>query len=323
MESEKISIIVTVYNAEKYISECLESILKQTYQNIEVIIVNDGSTDNSENILRKFKQRNPNKIILINQKNQGVYNALRNGLDNVTGDYLIIIDNDDYFINNNSIELLYNSIKKNNTDLAVGNVMFFKDETNDLKNLTNYPNEVCNVDKEFDKLCYRSVLWSSKLFKKSIIDKYKINFPADRVAVDVGFYLEYLLVSKKVSYINNPVLAYRILEGSSSRTYTDKIQDVVHSYEYLVDFINKYNISSEKLDIVSIYFLRIYADQVNKLKYFTDKKLKREILKFFDCKKIELIKNISSNSTLLKKEKLFYLKQKIRIKFKAKRSNNS
>ena len=323
MKTDKISIIVTVYNAEKYIAACLDSILEQTYQNIEIVIVNDGSKDGSQEILERYKKSHSDKIKLINQKNQGVYNALRNGLDNVTGDYLIIIDNDDYFFHNNSIELLYNSIKKSNTDLAVGNVMFFKDETNDLKNLTNYPNEVCNVDKEFDKLCYRSVLWSSKLFKKSIIDKYKINFPADRVAVDVGFYLEYLLVSKKVSYINNPVLAYRILEGSSSRTYSDKIKDVVNSYEYLVDFINKYNISSQKLDIVSIYFLRIYADQVNKLKYFTDKKLKREILNFFDCKKNELLKNISSSSTLLKKEKLFYLKQKIRIKFKAKRSNNS
>ena len=94
MNKYKFSIIVPVYNVENYVDKCIKSILNQTYKNYEVIIINDGSTDNSLNIINKYK--NNKKIKIITQKNKGLSNARNNGMKMATGDYLLFIDSDDY-----------------------------------------------------------------------------------------------------------------------------------------------------------------------------------------------------------------------------------
>ena len=94
MKKNKFSIIVPVYNVEKYIEKCLESILNQTYDNFEIIVINDGSTDNSKKILDNYKTNK--KIKIINQDNQGLSIARNNGLGAASGDYILFIDSDDY-----------------------------------------------------------------------------------------------------------------------------------------------------------------------------------------------------------------------------------
>ena len=95
MLNKKISIIIPVYNAEKYLKCCLDSILNQSYKNLEIIIINDGSTDNSLKVIEEYK-KNDNRIILISQKNQGVSKSRNNGLELATGDYIMFIDPDDW-----------------------------------------------------------------------------------------------------------------------------------------------------------------------------------------------------------------------------------
>ena len=123
----KFSIVVPVYNVEKYVEKCLESINNQTYQNFEVIIVNDGSTDNSERIIKSFIKDKAN-FKLIKKENGGLSSARNFGLQYVTGGYLLFVDSDDY-INNQLLEMLNNELTKNKVDIIKFGVdMLKKDE---------------------------------------------------------------------------------------------------------------------------------------------------------------------------------------------------
>ena len=115
MNNDLISIIVPVYNVEKYIVRCLESILSQTYKNIEVIIVNDGSVDKSGEICERYAKKD-NRIKLINKSNGGLSDARNKGIDQANGIYITFVDSDDY-ISQNYVEILYKLIKENNADI--------------------------------------------------------------------------------------------------------------------------------------------------------------------------------------------------------------
>ena len=114
---DKISVIVSVYNVEKYVKKCLDSILNQTYENIEIIIVNDGATDNSENICKEFVE-NENRAKLYTKENGGLSSARNHGMRFVTGKYVLFIDSDDY-IAEGMVEELYKNIKGEDADVSI------------------------------------------------------------------------------------------------------------------------------------------------------------------------------------------------------------
>lgn len=114
---KKVSVIVPVYNSEQYLNRCIESLLDQSYSNIEIMIVNDGSTDKSLNICEKYKKVD-NRIVIINQENKGVGKARNTGLKNVTGNYIMWVDSDDY-IEKNHIESFVNRIEESDYDVAI------------------------------------------------------------------------------------------------------------------------------------------------------------------------------------------------------------
>ena len=111
---EKVSIVVPVYNGEKYIDKCIQSLLKQTYKNIEIVVVNDGSTDSTQKVLDKYKER----LILINQDNHGHSYSRNVGINNSTGEFVCFVDSDDY-VDPNFVLCLYESIIKNNSNIAI------------------------------------------------------------------------------------------------------------------------------------------------------------------------------------------------------------
>ena len=122
--SDKITVIIPSYNSEENIIECLESIRKQSYFNYEVIIINDGSSDNSPGIIRNYIKTNQ-KFKLVSQENKGVSSARNLGLSLATGKYIVFIDSDDW-VEDNYLEILYKKIKSSNYDIVFHNTIYFR-----------------------------------------------------------------------------------------------------------------------------------------------------------------------------------------------------
>ena len=169
----KVSIIVPVYNMEKRLNKCLDSIINQTYKNIEIIVINDGSKDNSLDIIKSYHD---DRIKIINQDNQGISVARNNGIKASSGDYLCFVDSDDY-IETNMIDELVNKISIDKSDIVVCDYYMF-DETNKKVMNVGYdglfggslydnPNMIRDID---------YAPWN-KIYKKELFDG--ISFPTD------------------------------------------------------------------------------------------------------------------------------------------------
>lgn len=194
---ELISIIIPVYNAEKYIERTLNSIKEQTYSNYEIIIINDGSTDESVKICNDFKKKNNNiKITVITQKNSGVSNARNSGICLSKGKYIIFVDSDDS-LEKNMLKDLSDSIKI--ADLVISGYWW------DINGHTNSKSHIsCNVDKsniiELFEKGFINQLWN-KIYVSDIIKKNNIRFDENlKVAEDLDFNLRY------ISYCNGDIL---------------------------------------------------------------------------------------------------------------------
>ena len=172
-----ISIIIPVYNCKKYLSKCLESVIAQTYNNIEIICINDGSTDNSLEILKKYAQKD-SRIIIINQENKKQGAARNRGLDIAKGEYIIFLDSDDW-IDLNYCESLINTANKSNADVAIS--ISTRDYTNKVKK---------HVDiKEFETITDINVLLPKINFDLRVTGKmYKASLLKNLRFLEYAFY---------------------------------------------------------------------------------------------------------------------------------------
>lgn len=234
MGKELISIIVPVYNAEKYLQKCLDSILEQTYQNLEIIIVNDGSTDNSGQICHEYEQKD-SRIIYIEKENGGVSDTRNIGLDRMTGSYVTFVDSDDW-LEPNYVKFLYEKLIEHQADIVVGNYTRF----NESNSVFYFHTSADYYEKVYDNTSIIGCLYDSKellnsalivawgkIYKKEIIANFR--FPIDRIGEDALFNLKALLDSKKVVYVNKSAYIYRVREGSLSNTWTDEwIRDAIY-----------------------------------------------------------------------------------------------
>lgn len=210
---EKISVIIPVYNDEKYLAQCLDSVLKQTYSNLEIILVDDGSTDSIPEVYEKYAN-----IRILHKKNGGVGSNRNAGLEMATGEYILFVDDD--LLSETHIEELYNLLKKNDADIAVGNFNHFIEEKraygiwlkeDDYFEKTYTPEEWFTV--EYETLPYnRSIIFAvpwAKLYKRSLFEN--IVYPIDaRVEDDLTTWKIYL------SYMNKAIYTHRIFENSVS-----------------------------------------------------------------------------------------------------------
>lgn len=213
MSEVKISIIIPVYNTELFLNKCIDSVLNQTYKNIEVICVNDGSTDKSLEILKSY---NDERMNIISIDNHGVSYARNLALDMVTGDYIIFIDSDDY-VEKTYCEELINNLTENSSDLSYcghttknRNGKLIKQWTPQLLQ-TNTP-----IDDRFNITKFLVV--TKKLFKTSIIKEFNIKFNIElHYAEDSLFLVQYLTHCKSVSGINRMLYTDVVNEKSLCR----------------------------------------------------------------------------------------------------------
>ena len=224
----KISVIIPVYNVEEYLSACLDSIAKQTLKDIEIILVNDGSTDNSGNIANQYAVKY-SFILIHKEKNEGTLLARKTGIDIATGKYIVFVDADDYFLLDTAFEILYNEIEKRQTDILhfsciVGNE---KDDPIVRNRMSKYIHKFINEKQKTTEDIIASafifetiscVLWG-KIFRTEVIKKASEFINPVRMVYCEDTYL-FLLISSfahSYEYMNcEPLYFYRLNENGQS-----------------------------------------------------------------------------------------------------------
>ena len=225
-----ISIIIPVYNVEKYIEQCLDTIKKQSYQNFEVIIVNDGSQDNTESICKKIAQSDA-RFKYFSKENGGVSSARNFGLDNANGHYITFIDGDDW-VDPNHLEILIKSITENNSDIAIcsykefkNNIFYIRYYTNKEKYLLNF-NRMTKEDFliNFPKLLSTNVCFNnsvSKLFRRDLVKDLRFDNKL-KYGEDLDFYFRLYLNTESISFVNQATYVYRIHGDSTTSGFTQE-----------------------------------------------------------------------------------------------------
>ena len=256
----KVSIIIPVYNAEAYLERCLESVVNQTLKEIEIIIVNDGSTDNSLSICKRFAKED-SRIRILNQKNCGNGNARNQGIKTAQGEYIGFIDSDDW-IDLNFYEKLYNTTQKYNSDIAFAD--FIRKGKNKHKIRINLKEEKCYTSLR-DKIdaCKSLTLgcvWN-KIYRKELILNNKIEFPEGKFYEDGIFAMQAIYYANSIISTPNTYYYYFVNPNSivKSKLTQQKIDDRIISRINIVKFLNQqgFNLNPEEFLVVA-FKLRLW-----------------------------------------------------------------
>jgi len=270
--TELISVIVPVYNTEQYLVECIESILKQTYSNIEVILVDDGSTDSSGNICDEFAEKD-SRVRVFHKKNEGVAVARNFGIQQSNGQYVVIVDSDDIAVDK-MIEVLYTQIKENDADIAVGNYYIYDESDGNFYYYiteADYCVEVLSpqelIDRQAGAWKWNStafMLTTFKLYKKVLFDD--VSFTHGRRFDDEASTHRLFLRSKKTVFVNDNVYLYRRRSGSIMRSKFDLswARDLV---EVFSKKISDLVLAGVDVSVMRIRFVNLLKDYKQTLEY--------------------------------------------------------
>lgn len=236
---ELVSIIVPVYNVEKYLKECIESIINQSFSNLEIILVDDGSTDESGNICDDFLNKDK-RIKVFHKTNGGLSDARNYGINNSSGKYITFVDSDD-LISPIFIDVLYNAIKQYDTHLSICGFQRFKD--NDNLYITNKSSNIkCFFDNNgniLENILYQkkqniySIASCGKMYHRDIFKT--IRFPINKLNEDMAIIMEVIRLNKKISVVEENLYFYRINPSSiTMQKFTPKRMDVINVSEKIL-----------------------------------------------------------------------------------------
>lgn len=260
----KISIIVPVYNTEKFLEKCLNSLINQTLKDIEIICINDGSTDNSLQILKKFANKDK-RIQIINQTNSGPSIARNIGIKKAKGEYIGFVDSDDW-VDSNFFEQLYVNVKKNNADIGVAGIKrvrsykwkyHIKLDKEKVINEINEKFQICDVP---DK-CYPV----NKIYKLAELQKLNINFEPNVYFEDRLFTAQVLINLKTLVTVPNTYYNYWTNPNSIVKTKSKKkSEDSKYTKEKLMKYLKENNVNLDhyfskikKFKFLGLTFLKI------------------------------------------------------------------
>ena len=250
----KVSVIVPVYNTEKYLKNCIDSLLKQNFEDYEIIVINDLSPGNAEEIIKSY---NDKKIVYIkNKTNKGIGYNRNLGIKKAKGEYVCFIDSDDY-VKENFISKMYNYSKENNLDLCVCDYVNVDEEGNKLKefNLSDFC--ITNYEENNKILCEINLAPWNKLYKKDMLVKNKIEFSETLKYEDLSFVALSIKNSKKIGKINEQLNYYTIHNNSETTTRDKRVFDI---FKQLDIVRNEYK-SGKYLDELTVSVLLNYTIQ--------------------------------------------------------------
>lgn len=262
----KISVIIPVYNVEKYIEECLESVSKQTFSDIEIICVDDCGQDNSIKIVEEYQKKDNRIKIITHNKNKGLAASRNTGMAQASGDYISYIDSDDY-IETNFLEELYKKAIETNADIVQSSIIFYYEDNN------NFAFYVLNKDMEdFDiitqgktDIYYNAGMCWNKLYKATLIKEHNITFPEGLYWEDNPFVIRAAHFANDIQYTKNTNYIYRQRKGSIVKLGNKKLHfDLLTTHIDMANFINS-------IDISKVEYINIFSRFMNRIMWEYDK----------------------------------------------------
>lgn len=306
MKGIKVSVIVPVYNSEKYLRRCLESIIKQTLKELEIIVINDGSKDKSLNIIEEYSKKDT-RIKLINQKNMGSGQAKNNGIIQAKGEYICFVDSDDT-IENIMLKEMYSSSRINMSDIVISRYQKLDFDGILLSVEKNY--ETYTSRKYFESLISFSLpsIMCGKLYKRELFKESSLLFPSTNMHnEDTSTLYKIIFFASKISFVNKVFYNwYQITNSKTNSTSKKQLEDLFIVYSKMKIFFIKYKILDEfRINLINGYFTGIEQRYKRIIKYSSSLKEEKELIKvlslliikdtFFCKKNILLFKNKNKN----------------------------
>lgn len=292
MEKIEISIIIPVYNSEKFIKKCIETVLNQTFKEIEIIVINDGSLDKSLKIIREIEDK---RVVLINKKNEGVSEARNVGLEKARGNYILMIDSDDY-IEENYLQDSFEEITKNNLDILITDINLIRENQKEYLKDLNLNNEKILNGVEYLKIFVTDNFFGfncNKFIKKELFIKNEIRYNKNITMMeDVLVLIQIILKSKKVGKLNKAYYNYVQHSNNTTAKITKKHLESIELLEQEVEKI----LSGDILEKIKIRLFLIKFEYIIALNEIEKNKL------------IEFIKKNKLNN-LSKLNKIYYSKK--------------
>ena len=267
----KVSVIVPIYNVEKYLEKCINSLLSQTLEDIQIILVNDGSKDNSGNIAKEYEKNNKNRIIYVEKENGGLSDARNYGLKYATGDFIAFLDSDDY-IEKNAYEEMYNKAIKENADYVECDFIW------------EFPNKI-RVDKQYpyknkkEMLSFVRVVAWNKLIKRQLITDNNLEFPKGLRYEDIEFTYKLIPFVNKFAYVDKPFIHYVQREGSIANVQNERTAEIFTVLDNVIEFYKENNIYDEYRDELEYNYARyLLCSSLKRMCKIKDKIVREKLL---------------------------------------------
>ncbi len=280
MSKADISIIVPIYNAEKYLRKCIDSLVNQTKKELEIILVNDGSTDSTEQIIESYKDE---RIKNYKNKNQGIGKTRNFGIEKATGKYLMFLDSDD-FLEKDACEVLYNKAEINKLDIVICD--FYKIYDNGNIEEEHQPSFKNTSLKDNPNILSENLAPWAKIYKRDLIVKNNIKFIENLKYEDAPFVLEALDKAKKIGKIDQCLNYYAIHDNSETTVRDKRVFDILKILDIIRKYFKNKEYIKESLDRLTVRIITNYTIQQ---RYQKDKKIATKFIdEAFDYMKKEV-----------------------------------
>lgn len=293
----KVSVIVPFYNVEGYIEKCLDTLVNQTLKGIEIVLVNDGSTDRSIEIVNKFLRRYPEKIVYLEKENGGLSDARNYAIPYAKGEYIAFLDSDDY-VEKDMYEEMYNLAKKEESDMVECDFYWeYPDkQKEDVGAIYHGKNEM------IEKI--RVVAWN-KLIKKEILEKSQVRFPKGYRYEDTEFTYKLIPYIEKVSFLKKPCIHYVQREGSISNSQNERTKEIFDVLDHVIEYYKEKEIYEKyQKELEYIYVRYAFCSSLLRVVKIKNEKIQRELLDLTWERVNKTFPNWKNNSILKSKKDL-------------------
>ena len=314
---KKVSIIIPVYNVEKYLAKCLDSLVNQALEDVEIIVVDDGSRDNSKQIIDEFQTKYPDKIKSFVKENGGLSDARNFGLDRANGEYIGFVDSDDY-VTVEMFEEMYSLAQKHDAEMVICNLQKVDENGKILQKLTQVPNmpEKIDLAKNLSVFSDLGYFACNKLFRKELFENKR--FKKGVHFEDIQLVPQLLLSCKTLVQTQNYHYQYLERQDSITKTHTEKGLDLLKAVKDVEEMFKKSQYFNEKKALKGFWIFEAVYSYLAYLAFVKDdnlyRKMSAELRKFIKERKISLIEILNYKRfdrnylvSLPIKKKVYYL----------------